>query len=229
MNKRFLIGFLLLSALLGCGEDTGPGEPVTFHFYRPNHWNKTANVYLEYWGGSLGWSHYPGVAMVSNDSHWFSRDFSAGQVTLMSFNDGIGIDGFGDMWGTLRDSTGWYVPAEIWSNSPPTGAPAATGNFTIHFKKPSAWTGTPHIWFWEESYNFVYGDCGINSTSWPGDPMTDSGDGVWYSVTLTGTKTRLIVNEGFDGGRQTLDLVREGEGWLVMRTAYGWFDIKPEL
>jgi len=231
MNKTAAFLILMLLLPFACGEVPAGTDPESFtiHFHRPGFWTRTNNVQITYSAGTLPVVLYPGVEMQSNGDDWFSYTFSPGEAGIVSFNDGLGINSFGELYGFMRTNTGWFVQPEMISNTPPAGAPAASGTFSVYFKKPAAWTGTPHIWYWKTQHSVTYGDCGDIGVAEPGSAMADTGDATWYSFDFSamGTKTRLRINDGVIGGKQTFDMTCEGHSWITMGNEQFWYDAMP--
>ena len=85
-------------------------------------------------------------------------------------------------------------------------------DITVRVKAPADWTG-PCLWAWSAPD-------GTNAfTSWPGEPLEDTGDG-WLTLTVPGWVNSLIVN-GNEGSVQTGDLsVEPGKDvWVVVTDA----------
>lgn len=83
-----------------------------------------------------------------------------------------------------------------------TSAPVG---MTVHFKRPTDWTKTPKLYFWNVQ------PAGALSTTWPGVQMVDEGNG-WWKFTLQGVNcTNLLFNN--DASPQTGDLFKCGDCW----------------
>lgn len=63
------------------------------------------------------------------------------------------------------------MPASVASAA--TDGSGGSGEVTIHYYDSAGWA---------KPFAYMYGD-GVRSASWPGERMTDDGDG-WYSVTV---------------------------------------------
>ncbi len=86
-------------------------------------------------------------------------------------------------------------------------------SITIHYKGP---LNSPEIYFWNTSPATL-------STSWPGEPMADQGNG-WFTYTFSNVNCmNLIFND--NGANQTADLNRCGDGWYYNGV---WHDSNPE-
>ncbi len=89
-----------------------------------------------------------------------------------------------------------------------------SNSMTIYYKGS---INNPDIYFWNTSP-------GSQTTSWPGESMTDIGNG-WYSYTLnTVNCTNLIFSN--NGNNKTEDLQRCQDGWYYNET---WYNTNPEL
>ena len=107
------------------------------------------------------------------------------------------------------------TPKEITVSFVVKQAPKPTG-LTVHYKRPSTWTKTPKIHYW----NVVPTK---PQTTWPGLAMTDEGDG-WYLYTIEGgTSASIIFNN--DSSPQTGNLTRDKEGWYKDGV---WTDVNPD-
>ncbi len=85
-------------------------------------------------------------------------------------------------------------------------------SMTVYYKGDIT---NPDIYFWNTSPATL-------TTSWPGENMTDIGNG-WFSYTFEGVEcTNLIFSN--NGANQTADLQRCGDGWYLNGT---WYDEQP--
>lgn len=90
---------------------------------------------------------------------------------------------------------------------------APSDNMTIYYKGT---LNNPTLYFWNTSPSSL-------TTSWPGEGMTDIGNG-WFSYTLPAINcTNLIFSD--NGSNQTDDLQRCGNGWYYNGT---WYDQNPD-
>lgn len=71
---------------------------------------------------------------------------------------------------------------------------------------PSDWTGVG-IWAWGADDLDLIGSYGM--AAWPGPKMAKDGDNYTYELPI-GT-TNLVINEGVEGGKQTVDLTISGK------------------
>jgi len=195
--------------------DTNPvapvGTPLTVYMKKPSAWVNAPYVY--YWGGTCGAAAWPGVAMTAASevgASWYKYTFT-GTNTMMIFSD-KGNSQTGDLY---RGKVGYFYNNQWYDTNPEVTPPASS--FTVYFKKPSAWTKTPKVYYWN-------GDCG--SSTWPGKVMTAATEegASWYKYTFTGTTTSLIFNN--DSSPQSADLTRNKKGYYSGTT---WYDTNPDL
>lgn len=188
------------------GEISG----LTVHFKKPTNWG-TANVH--YWNAipanALPASTWPGPSMTDNGNGWYSYTFANVSSTNLLFNDN-GTSKTDDL---SRDREGWYQDGVWYDSNPDDITPTS---LTIHFKKPSNW-GTATMYFWQDNNGNP-----IAGTSWPGETMTDDGNG-WYSYTINGQDCASIIFND-NGANQTDDLFRCGEGWYDGQ----WHNTNPD-
>ncbi|HAS42869.1 MAG TPA: hypothetical protein DCS93_20485 [Microscillaceae bacterium] len=166
---------------------------LTVHF-KPNGYN---NPTIYYWavtpsGQTTAW---PGVPMTAEGDGWYRFTLAGANCAQVIFSN----NGGNQTPDLSRCSEGWYVDG-VWYDQQPT--PAA--GLTIHFKKPANWN-TAHMHYWNVT------PASIPGTNWPGVSMQNDGNG-WYSYTIPqATCTNIVFND--NGGNQTSDLSRCGEGW----------------
>lgn len=166
---------------------------LTVHF-KPNGYN---NPTIYYWavtpsGQTTAW---PGVPMISEGDGWYRFTLAGANCAQVIFSN----NGGNQTPDLSRCSEGWYIDG-VWYDQQPT---PATG-LTIHFKKPANWN-TAHMHYWNVT------PASIPGTNWPGVSMQNDGNG-WYSYTIPqATCTNIVFND--NGGNQTSDLSRCGEGW----------------
>lgn len=176
---------------------------LTVYFYKPAAWG-TANVH--YWNyvpvNALPQSNWPGPSMTEateEGANWYKFTFTGVTSTNLLFND----NGNAQTADLFRDSEGWYKDGTWYDTKPqpPSG-------LTIHFMKPGHW-GTANMHYW--SVTPIDPNDNISGTNWPGVQMNDDGAG-WWSYTINGASCANIVFND-NGGDQTGDLNRCGEGW----------------
>ncbi|MDD4113332.1 MAG: starch-binding protein [Herbinix sp.] len=87
----------------------------------------------------------------------------------------------------------------------------AEGDFTVHVKAPDEWT-SPGLWAWSAPD-------GTNVfASWPGEKLlVDENNSGWFYYNIPSWANSVIVNEGVDGGKQTIDFsVESKEMWITL-------------
>ena len=75
---------------------------------------------------------------------------------------------------------------------------------TVRFRKPAGWNAV-YLWAWDNNGNLFPGGA---SAKWPGEPITDEGNGWWsHTFDAANYEVNLVYNEGkASGGKQTNDL-----------------------
>ncbi|MCS6832969.1 MAG: starch-binding protein, partial [Flammeovirgaceae bacterium] len=95
----------------------------------------------------------------------------------------------------------------------------STGGFTVYFKRPSNWTTTPRIHYWN-----AQPAGSLASTTWPGVTMTEDTNGWWrFTFPANVTGINLLFHSGT--GVQTPDLYRNKTGWYRDGV---WYDTNPD-
>lgn len=89
-----------------------------------------------------------------------------------------------------------------------------TGGITVHFEKPAGWGSAVNIHYWD-----AVPANSVTSTTWPGETMTDEGNG-WYSHTFPNEVTQINVIFNATGG-QTADLTIDQTAWFPITCAIG--------
>ena len=190
-----------------------PEYVATFkiHAQVPESWQ---DVGLWAWldpDGTNAFEAWPGKAMAAGEDGWYT---AAAPVWV----NRIIVNGNG---GEVQTEDLSIDPAEIWVTVAEDGSAEFTYNdpnapvaedITVRVKAPADWTG-PCLWAWSAPD-------GTNAfTSWPGEPLEDTGDG-WLTLTVPGWVNSLIVN-GNEGSVQTGDLsVGPGKDvWVVVTDA----------
>lgn len=87
----------------------------------------------------------------------------------------------------------------------------AEGDITVHVKAPSEWT-SPGLWAWSAPD-------GTNVfASWPGEKLlADESNSGWFYYNIPSWANSVIINEGVDGGKQTVDYsVESKEMWVTL-------------
>ncbi|PWJ33664.1 chitobiase/beta-hexosaminidase C-terminal domain-containing protein [Sediminitomix flava] len=167
------------------------------------------NALIHYWNaqpvGSITATSWPGVSMTLEADGWYAFTFPSNVTsTNLLFHDNAGNKS-PDL---TRDKDGWYRNGQWYDTKPedPTG-------LKIHFK--SSWGSATRIHYWGTSNGA--------SSNWPGELMTAEGND-WYVYTIEGaTSANLLFHN--NGGSQTGDLSRSGEGWYK---GGQWYSSNPE-
>ena len=91
------------------------------------------------------------------------------------------------------------------------------GVLSVYFEKPAGWNmANIHHWDAEPAGS-------VSNSTWPGPSMIDEGDG-WYRYDFAGaTATNIVFND--NGGQQSADLYRSGNGWYDVSGV--WHDTDP--
>jgi 1,4-alpha-glucan branching enzyme len=108
------------------GDDNGDdenGDGFTVFFKAPSGWNNTIRVY--YWGGDSGTTSWPGEAMISEGSGWYSFSFS-GTSTSLIFNN----NGSPQTDDLIRSSDGWYMDWTWYDSDPEDEGGGENGGVT---------------------------------------------------------------------------------------------------
>ncbi|MGL1885040.1 MAG: starch-binding protein [Reichenbachiella sp.] len=152
-----------------------------------------SNPYLYHWaatpngGASAGW---PGSSMTAEGDGWYVFEIADADCSNIIFTD-QGANKTADL---NRCGEGWYTDG-VWYDE----KPVVPTSLTVYFK-PNNYTKAT-VYFW-----------GTNaSTQWPGEQMTDEGNG-WYSYSFSQDVCANLIfsNSGSD---KTDDLNRCGSGW----------------
>ncbi len=201
-------------------DSTTDVEPFTVNFKKPSGWGNTINVYFydTSTGSTIpGIASWPGESMTnSTGTPWYSYQFSppsdiaANDIRLI-FNDGTNQTD--DL---ARSTNGWFDNG-TWTNTCPSDCDSTTDptddiSFTLNFKKPSSWSSSINVYFYNASTDTTI----TGTANWPGESMTNNTGTAWYGYQLTlpsgvaASDVRLIFN---DGTNQTDDLARGSDGW----------------
>ncbi|WNJ20264.1 glucan 1,4-alpha-maltotetraohydrolase domain-containing protein [Pontibacter sp. G13] len=110
-----------------------------------------------------------------------------------------------------EDGSGNASSVEAYTYTLSTGT---SGDLRIHYRNSS--NPNPYIYYWGTVPN------GDASAAWPGDAMTAEGNGWYYFDIPNSTCADLIFSN--NGGSQTNDLYRCGEGWYDGGV---WYNSEP--
>lgn len=112
---------------------------------------------------------------------------------------------------------GGYSVIAATVDSEGTGATSASGH-TIYFQNTKNWSSV-YCYMWNSDNG------NKNNAAWPGEKMTDEGDGVW-SYDITDEYNKVIFNPGSDSGK-TLDLPYPGDGMIYTGSEFEKYDTSP--
>ncbi|CAL2086409.1 starch-binding protein [Tenacibaculum sp. 190524A05c] len=194
----------------------GPIQGLHVYFKKPDSWSQ---VNVHYWNESpdvLPASNWPGPEMNQiGNTDWYEYIFNGVTSTNLLFND----NGNAKTDDLVRAQDGWFQDDQWFDTDPRDNTtpddpdPDPVDGITIYYKGNIS---NPNIYYWNTSP-------GTATTSWPGENMTDIGNG-WFSYTFSNVNcTNLIFSR--NGNNQTDDLQRCGDGWYFNGT---WHDSNPE-
>ncbi|CAL2082466.1 starch-binding protein [Tenacibaculum sp. 190524A05c] len=194
----------------------GPIQGLHVYFKKPDSWSQ---VNVHYWNESpdvLPASNWPGPEMNQiGNTDWYEYIFNGVTSTNLLFND----NGNAKTDDLVRAQDGWFQDNQWFDTDPRDNTtpddpdPDPVDGITIYYKGNIS---NPNIYYWNTSP-------GTATTSWPGENMTDIGNG-WFSYTFSNVNcTNLIFSR--NGNNQTDDLQRCGDGWYFNGT---WHDSNPE-
>lgn len=84
----------------------------------------------------------------------------------------------------------------------------AEDTYTLYARVPSHWE-LPNVWAWT--------DAGVNVfDAWPGQVMTEVGDGEWYSVELPVSATNVLINYNGDSYKTNDIKVNGTDVWITV-------------
>ncbi|MDE6169390.1 MAG: starch-binding protein, partial [Acetatifactor sp.] len=183
-------------------------ETFRVHARVPEDWTEAGLWAWSAPDGRNAFDAWPGKAMKPDANGWYTASAPVWINSIIVNGNGgavqtedISIDP-ADIWVTvLADGT-----VDFTYNDP--DAPVAE-DITVYVKAPSDWS-EPCLWAWSAPD-------GTNAfASWPGEALTDAGDG-WMSLKVPGCINSVIVN-GNGGSVQTQDLsVETGRDvWVVV-------------
>ncbi len=149
-------------------------------------------------------------------------------IPNLSLANGVYADSLGSGNVTVSGGTATVTLSEnqvvvLASNSTYVQPPVGDGlNLKIYKNSVANWNNF-NCYYWS-------GDGTSASNVWPGQAMTDDGDG-WYSFTIDGASCANVI---FNNGTvQTQDLSRSADGWFVPtgwsngRVSGVWYDSNP--
>ncbi|MGL1888478.1 MAG: starch-binding protein [Reichenbachiella sp.] len=167
-----------------------PTNAMTVHYK-----GSLNNPTIYFWANSPGSesSTWPGQSMVDEGDGWYSFAFEEATSTNIIFSS----NGANQTPDHSRTNTGWYTDG-VWYDT----KPVTPDGMTVYFK-PNDYTD-PEVYYWSVTPTG-------QGTSWPGETMTDVGNG-WYSYTLEGAECANIIFSN-NGSSQTENLSLCGDVW----------------
>lgn len=102
------------------------------------------------------------------------------------------------------------------TNTEKSGATSASGD-TVYFQNTGNWSKV-------NAYMWYDGKSNVKNKEWPGEAMTDEGDGVW-SYDIKGEYDHIIFNNG--SGTQTGNIVYPGNSMIYKDGSWEVYDTSP--
>lgn len=154
------------------GSDT-----AIVHYYNSNNWSK---VNLYYYQEKKTTPKWPGVEMQQESGNWFGYEIKGLDSPRVIFsNNGNSQDPAVNKEGYLVSGEMWYKNGK-WYDACPLDT-------MVNFCKPSGWS-TPNIYYYRTSSD--------TGPAWPGERMTDSGNG-WYTYNISKySEAKVLFNDG---------------------------------
>ncbi len=176
---------------------------VTIHVDCPVAWS---NMYLYYWYDDGRSNIWPGQKMTQTSHGNFELAIpgnvphiiiSNGTDQTVDLNLNTGQDAWVEIPGTLNEGKKLYATVEY-----------KTADGIVHVSVPDGW-GDVYYYCWDAL------DHGL--TSWPGTKVEEVDENGYYTFTIPGDITNIIINNG-DKGKQTTDQVvyAGSETWLIV-------------
>ena len=146
-----------------------------------------------------GW---PGSTLTDNGDGWMRGTIPANCANVIFSNNG------GGQTADLSTCSGTpYYYNGTWHASDPTAGSGGGGSSTMTVYAQ----GYTHAYAWDDAGNPLLG-------GWPGTAMASAGGG-WNSATLDADCANVIFS--YNGGSQTADLYRCGDGWWYNNQWHG--------
>lgn len=179
-------------SLTGVGTVTIRAEVPTTNWDTP---------YLYYWYDDATVLSWPGIPMKADGNGRYEVDIPA-DVTNVIINNGSGALQTEDLKITPGLESTIYVSVNG-NNEVSSRIETVVEEVTVHVKAPTDWNNV-YLHHWHDN-----GD----STTYPGDKMTLQDDG-YYSVTIHGDVTHLLVNDGSVNKTGDLTVYAGKEVWI---------------
>lgn len=183
---------------------TSPATPgFTVYFKKPADWASSVKIHL--WNalpaGSQAATTWPGTAMTADCNGWYAYTFPAGMTSVnLVFNDGAGKQTTDQV---NVAATNYYDNG--WLGAEPAGRCTVASEIIVHLKRPAAWTNIPRVYYWNTTP-------ALPAVAWPGNAMTDEGNGWWKYIIKGASCGNVIFNNS--NSPQTADLLNVcGEKW----------------
>ena len=200
-----LVAMLLVMMVLPAQDVRAEEDTYTVYVQIPDDWG---DAYIWAWNdGGNYFTDWPGDVLNDNGDGWYTYELPTSYVDFLISNRGSQTENikvvphdvevviYSD-WSYIVSYKDGYTPEE-----------AEKINITVTV--PEDWED-PCIWAWDKSYGDVY-------NSWPGAPMTVSGD--TYTAELPDWVTGVIINAN-NASVQTIDIsVEAGKDiWLQVNS-----------
>lgn len=193
-----------------------PEGNFTVHAQVPEAW---ASAYVWAWDDTdtSAFEAWPGLAMTEDSDGNYTAEVPAWcNHLLIAEKDGgaqsidLTVSGV-ETWIVVSESADGGKCAAVTSES---GYPGEISDITVHAMVPAEWSNV-RVWAWKDGTNLA-------TTDWPGElAMTQDEDG-WYTLTIAGWVTGVLINaDSTDGSvAQTGDLTVESgtEIWIDATT-----------
>lgn len=181
-------------------------KTFTVYFQKPSNWD-SPNIYF-FQDNNTEMITWPGVAMSKFRDEWYSYKFTD-QSHIKAVFYGGGDKQYPDRFESL------YIDKEIWiySDGTTTHTSPYHSDFDINvmFQKPNGW-GTPNAYFYDnlgEPY------------PWPGEQMTNLGDGWYEAQEFQSVNAKVLFNNSNNIGQQIPS--QNVEGFDVSIYEPAWF------
>lgn len=175
-----------------------PEGDYVIHVDAPDAWT---TAYVWAWDDTqanafedAGW---PGLAMTKEDDGSYTANVPVWCNHLLIASNGEGPKTI-DL--TIADTSKeqWILVDEEGSNNVHSalvgedGYPAEVADITVHAMVPADWANV-RVWAWKDSTNLA-------TQGWPGELVMTRDDDGWYTLTIAGWVTGLLINaDGADG------------------------------
>lgn len=203
----------------------------TIYFKNTDNW-ATVNAYVWIKNTSTNVKGWPGEAMTKVKDNVYKYTIS-GDYNMIIFNNGAGtqtsdldlaadgqiFDYSTKTWSAYPD----HVPTPTTDEEPTTPVVKPTTPVTPGTTKMVYVNNTAN---WPSVNCYMWTDGAGNNSAWPGQTMTDVGDGI-YQYEVTGDFNMIIFNNG--AGVQTGNMSFPGDGYIFDNSTNKWdiYDTSP--